>query len=66
MDITFYSTNCPKCKILKAKLDEKGIKYTICSDVDTMLKKGFISAPVLEIDGKVITFLEAINWIKEI
>lgn len=26
MAITLYSTGCPKCKVLKKKLEEKGIK----------------------------------------
>lgn len=64
-NIILYSTDCPKCKILKSKLDEKNIKYEVCSDLPTMIKKGFKSVPMLKVDGKVMTFLEANNWIKE-
>ena len=30
--ITFYSTNCPKCKVLSTKLDQAGVKYNINTD----------------------------------
>lgn len=66
MKIILYSNNCPKCKILKTKLDEKGVDYEICDDIDLMISKGFRSMPMLEIDKKTIDFLEAINWTKEI
>ena len=29
MDVVLYSTGCPKCKVLKKKLDAKDIKYTL-------------------------------------
>ena len=32
MNITLYSTGCPQCKVLKAKLDQAGIKYNTVSD----------------------------------
>lgn len=63
--IILYSTDCPKCKILKQKLDEKNINYQLCSDVDVMKSKGFMSVPMLEVDDNVFNFLEANNWMKE-
>ena len=63
--IILYTTNCPKCEILKEKLDSKNITYEVCSDIKIMVAKGFRSAPILEVDNKVLTFLEAVNWIKE-
>ena len=27
--INLYTTHCPQCKVLQAKLDEKGIKYNV-------------------------------------
>lgn len=66
MNTVLYSTHCPKCEILQEKLDDKNIKYDICTDKKLMLSKKFLSAPMLEVDGKVMTYLEAIKWIKEI
>lgn len=63
--IILYSNDCPKCKILKTKLDEKNITYDICSDIELMILKGFQSMPILEVDGKIMNYLNAINWIKE-
>ena len=34
--ITFYSTNCPKCKVLSTKLDQAGVKYNINTDINTI------------------------------
>lgn len=64
-NIILYTNNCPKCNILKEKLDEKNITYEICSDIKLMVAKGFRSAPILEVDDVIMTYLNAINWIKE-
>ena len=66
MSITFYTTNCPKCSILKKKLDDKNLAYNICEDVDSMLQKGITSAPALEIDEKILGFKEAVNFINNL
>jgi hypothetical protein len=49
---------------LTEKLDEKNITYTVCEDKKVMIEKKFLSAPILEVDGKVMTYLEAVNWVK--
>jgi len=59
-----YTNNCPKCKVLKQKLDAKQILYEVCEDVETMMDKGFRSTPVLDVNGKIMTFLDAVEWIK--
>ena len=64
MKVILYTNDCPKCKILKIKLDEKNIPYEIFDDMDEMLKKGFRSMPMLDVDGKVMTFLDAVEWTK--
>jgi len=63
--ITLYSNNCPKCKILKAKLDKKNINYNICDNSELMISKGFRSVPILEVNDEIMTYLDAVNWIKE-
>ena len=64
--IILYSNHCPKCKILKMKLDEKKVVYEECNDMDIMMEKNFMSVPVLEVDGEIMNFNEAIKWVKEI
>ena len=63
MEIILYSTNCPMCRVLESKLNQKGVKYTICSDTDIMESKKFLSVPQLEIDGNIYNFSEALHWI---
>lgn len=66
MQITLYSNGCPKCKILKTRIDEKNITYETCSDANIMISKGFKTVPMLEVDGKVMNYLESVNWLKGI
>jgi len=61
--IILFSNNCPKCKILKHKLDQKEVIYEECNDMDIMIKKGFQSVPILQINDKFMNYNEAIKWV---
>ena len=63
MTIILYSTDCPKCKVLEKKLNDKEITFDIVKDVDVMLEKGFMSAPMFEVDGVEMDFKRAIEWV---
>lgn len=63
MSVILYSTNCPKCIVLSKKMEQKNIKYDIVTDVDLMQSKGFTSMPMLEVDGKLMDFGDAIKWV---
>lgn len=63
MGIILYSTHCPKCSVLEKKLQSANINYQLETDADLMIKKGFTSAPMLEVDGKVMDFKSAIEWV---
>lgn len=63
--VTLYQHGCPRCRVLKMKLDQKGIQYDEVTDVQVMKEKGFQEAPKLEIDGVVYGFKEAVEWIGE-
>ena len=63
--VILYEHGCPRCKVLKMKLDQKGIQYENITDVYVMQAKGFKEAPKLEVDGVIMDFKEAVNWIKE-
>lgn len=63
MKVTLYTTGCPQCKVLKQKLDSKKIAYEIVDDVKVMLSKGFVTAPMLEVDGEVMNTQKAFEWI---
>lgn len=61
--IMLYSTGCPKCRVLKQKLDSKSIQYTEETSVDTMLSLGITQVPVLSVDGNLMPFAQANEWV---
>jgi len=61
--IILYSNGCLKCKILKQKLDQKQVIYEECNDIDIMMEKKFMSMPILQVDGEIMNFNEAIKWL---
>lgn len=63
--IIFYSTECPRCKVLEAKLDAKGIQYEKNDSLDEMLELGIQSAPALKVSGEILPFKAAIDWVNE-
>ena len=63
--VRMYTTGCPRCNVLKKKLDEKGIQYEIITDKDIMMSKGFSVVPVLEVNDRTMDFTEAVKWINE-
>ena len=65
MNVTLYSTNCPRCRVLEIKLKQKNIEYHVVNDVDKMVDLGMTEAPQLEVDGVRMNFSEAIKWVNE-
>lgn len=61
--ITLYTTHCPRCKVLKAKLDSENIDYEVVEGEEAIREKGFTTTPLLEVDDKVLTFAEAMQWV---
>ena len=66
MNIIYTQENCPKCKILKKKMDDKHIEYVECSDVNVMVSKGVEFTPMLEVDGQMKGYSEAVKWVNEV
>lgn len=62
---TLYTIGCPKCRILEKKLAEKGIEYEVCSDRERMMGMGMEEVPVLEVEGQLLSFTEAVKWINK-
>lgn len=62
-NIILYSTHCPKCNVLKRKLQEKEIGYKEINDVNIMKEKGYLTVPVLEVNGTVMNFKEAFKYV---
>ena len=63
MNVVLYSTNCPKCNVLEKKLTQKGIEFEVINDVKAIRKLGYLTAPLLEVNGNVMDFTKANEWI---
>lgn len=61
MGVVLYSTNCPKCNVLSMKLKDKNVDFTVNTNVDDMIAKGFQSAPILEVNGEYYEFGDAVR-----
>lgn len=66
MEIKLYTIHCPKCNVLENKLKSKNIDYIEITDIGTIIEKGYISVPVLEVDDKVMNFTDANTWINNL
>jgi len=66
MKIILYSNHCPQCRYLESLLKDKALDYTEVNDIELMQSKGFMSMPMLEADGEIMTFANALQWIKTI
>lgn len=64
MQVILYSTGCVKCKALEAKLKTKKIEYDEVTDSNIIIGMGFMSVPMLEVDGNVMTYEQANEWLK--
>lgn len=63
MTVTLYSTHCPKCNVLEKKLKQKNISYEEVNDIEIMKDKGYLSVPILEVNGVSMDFKTASDWI---
>ena len=63
-NVILYTIHCRHCKDLEKKLKASEISYKECEDIEIMRIKGFKSVPMLEVDGTIYTFEEALKWIE--
>lgn len=62
--VILYTIDCPKCRVLEAKLNSKKIQYDTVKDENLMLKLGFDEMPILYVEGDKLDYKQAINWIE--
>lgn len=65
LQIVLYSTHCPKCNVLEKKLKQKNISYKEINDIEIMKEKGYLTVPVLDVDGTSMDFKTASDWINK-
>ena len=60
-----YSTGCPKCNVLKKKLDNANIAYNLNTtfNAEELVAQGYDEVPLLKIDDKILRFSEAVDWV---
>ena len=66
--VILYTTNCPRCHVLEAKLNEKHIIYTKIEGEEAIgyiQEHGFMTAPLLRVDEECYEFSQAIKWVNE-
>ena len=66
MKVVLYTIDCDHCLALEKKLKEKNIDYEECRDIEVMQEKGFTEAPMLEVDGVCLRFVDAMKWVLSI
>lgn len=64
--ITLYTIGCPKCEILEKKLINAGLKFEKCTDILVMERFNINEVPCLEIEGKLLDFKGAIDYINKL
>ena len=63
--ILYSTSTCPKCKVVKMKLDKAGIKYEVNDNIEEMEALGIKSIPMLQKDGSLLDFNQIIQFIKQ-
>lgn len=65
MNIILYTVDCPKCKVLEKKLNNANISFEVCKDTKIMAERNISKLPMLEVDGEMLTFKEAVDMINK-
>ena len=66
MKLKLYTTHCPKCKVIENKLNSKHVEFEMIDDVERINEAGITELPVLEVEGKQMSFLEANKYVNGI
>lgn len=68
--VVLYSNGCPRCKILKKKLDSAGIDYdlhvidgTNQAEIEELEALGVTFMPLLVVDDELYEFSAAVEWV---
>lgn len=64
-NIRLYSNGCPKCKVIKSKLESKNIVFEETDDTQRIILEGYKTFPVLEVNGQFMDFVSANTWVNQ-
>ena len=63
--IILYSIpNCPQCSTVKSLFKMNNVIYEEVMNIDLMKSKGFMSAPMLEVNNQPMCYEEILDWVK--
>ena len=65
MVIIYTTDTCPRCKILKKKLESKEIPFAEIQDINELLKLNIDEVPIMKVDEKLYTFGDAVDWVNK-
>lgn len=61
LPLVLYSTGCPRCVVLKKKMEQAGMKFEVEQDVEKMTALGIKSVPMLKVGDEMLDFNKAIQ-----
>lgn len=65
--ITIYTQpGCPKCAVLKKKLQSKNVPYQECQNINVMIDLGIKNVPALQTGEEILPFNDAVKYVNQI
>lgn len=64
--VLYSKDNCPRCDMLKSKLNAKGIEFEEVKDINVIESLGIDFLPVLDVDGELMELSKANNYINSL
>lgn len=61
--VKLYTNHCRKCEILTSKLKDKNIEFEVIDDEQWLRDNGYDFMPILEVDGKKLDYMNAVNYV---
>lgn len=63
--IKLYTIDCPACQVLEKKLIDKNISFEVVKDEAEFDRLKIDVFPVLEINGQLMNYRNAVKWVNE-
>lgn len=65
--ILYTTTTCPRCNVVKVKMNQANLSYEVSTDIEQMEKLKIKQVPMLQLDdGTLLDFSGIINYLKEV
>lgn len=65
--ILYTTTTCPRCNVVKVKMNQANLSYEVSTDIEQMEKLKIKQVPMLQLDdGTLLDFSGIIAYLKEV